>query len=64
MALWPSIETLSQDVGVPYQTVHSWRRRNSIPAIYWDDVAKTAKKRGIPGITTDLLRKIYSARRN
>lgn len=57
IASWPRpfLRTFSEDVGVPYGTAQIWRHRNSIPADCWDDVVEAAVRRGIKGVTLELL---------
>lgn len=52
---WPSAGDLSRDLDVPYQTVRAWRNRGSIPPSYWRDVIRSAERRGIVGVTPEVL---------
>jgi hypothetical protein len=52
---WPSDADLGRDLGVPYPTISAWKQRDSIPATYWRDIIRAARKRGHPEITADLL---------
>lgn len=47
---------LVASLGLPYQTVAGWKRRNSIPTDYWPDVIRAAGSAGIDLSETDLLR--------
>lgn len=49
--LWPSPSVLNTDIGVRYNYVNIWKRRDSIPPQYWPAVIKSAKARGIKGVT-------------
>lgn len=40
---WPSRAVIARDVDVPYETVVSWARRNSVPARYWRPLVRSAK---------------------
>ena len=57
IACWPRpfLRTFSDDVGVSYGTAQIWKHRNSIPADCWDDVVEAATKRGIEGVTLEIL---------
>jgi hypothetical protein len=52
---WPSDADLGRDIGMPYSTVSAWKQRGSIPAAYWRDIIRAARRRGHPEITADLL---------
>jgi hypothetical protein len=52
---WPSDAELGRDLGVPYPTISAWKQRGSIPAAYWRDIIRAARKRGHLEITADLL---------
>ncbi|WP_366656586.1 carph-isopro domain-containing protein [Fodinicurvata sp. EGI_FJ10296] len=45
--LWPSAADLARDIGVPYQTVAAWRRRNSIPPRHWQSIISAGSRRGV-----------------
>lgn len=49
MKLWkkPALKNFSRDLDIPYSTVKTWSSRKSIPAKYWMNVIKMARKRGI-----------------
>lgn len=53
--LWPSAESLGGDIGVGGGTVRKWKSRNSIPGSFWLPIITAAAKRGIEGLTLDLL---------
>jgi hypothetical protein len=55
---WPSLTTYASDIGVRYGTAQVMRYRGSIPARYWKRVVAAASKRGIEGVTLDLLASI------
>lgn len=55
IAMWPSAETLSEDLGLKYRShARIMKLRNSIPEIYWPFVLQAARRRGIP-LTQDML---------
>jgi hypothetical protein len=62
--LWPSIGAFAADVGVPYETANSWKKRNSIPAKNWPGVIAAAQKRGFEEITAERLIELARARAN
>lgn len=52
---WTGLGILGRDLGVPYDTVASWKRRNSIPAAYWPAIVLSAATRGIDGVDSQTL---------
>jgi hypothetical protein len=54
-SLWPTDADLGRDVGMPYPAVSAWKQRGSIPAAYWRDIIRAARRRGHPEITAELL---------
>lgn len=67
IALWATAEELAADLdiggGSPGGTVRAWKRRNSIPAEYWLPLVFAAQKRGIPGVSLEVLAQIASNNR-
>lgn len=59
---WPSIGAYADDMGLKYVTAQMQRYRDSIPATYWPAVVKVAKKRGISGVTLELLASLAADR--
>jgi hypothetical protein len=55
---WPSLTTYAEDIGVRYGTAQVMRYRGSIPARYWKRVVAAAARRGIDGVSLDLLASI------
>jgi hypothetical protein len=53
---------LQADIGVKAGLPSVWKHRNSVPARYWPRLVTAAEKRGIPGITFDLLESLSDAR--
>ncbi len=60
--MWPSIGAFAADVGVPYETANSWKKRNSIPAKNWPEVIAAAGRGGFPDVTFERLAKLARAR--
>ena len=44
--IWPTVKEMSDDLGLPYTTVHSWKDRGRIPADYDFELIEAAKNRG------------------
>lgn len=44
--IWPTMAELAADLGLPYQTVASWKARGRIPAHYDGEIIEAAKRRG------------------
>lgn len=62
-SLWPTDADLGREIGMPYPTVAAWKQRGSIPAAYWRDIIRAARKRGHPEITADLLVDLHARKR-
>lgn len=60
IGLWPSNDDLALDIDEKPGTVRKWRQRNSIPADKWLSVVRAARRRGLAGVTLELLAKIAS----
>lgn len=58
--LWPTDADLGRDIGISYPTVSAWKQRGSIPASYWRDIVRAARRRGINQVTADLLAEIHA----
>lgn len=54
ISLWPSIQTLADEIGEKTFTVEKWRTRNSVPSHAWKRLLTKAQKRKLP-VTADLL---------
>jgi len=54
IAAWPSAAAFADDLGVLDVTARAWKVRG-IPAAYWVDVVNAAQRRGIEGVTYELL---------
>jgi hypothetical protein len=55
-----NLSDLSKELGVPYATVSSWRRRDSIPSGWFDRIVDAARSQAIRRITLSRLRAIES----
>ena len=55
---WPSLTAYAGDIGVRYGTAQVMRYRGSIPAKYWKRVVAAAARRGIDGVSLELLASI------
>jgi hypothetical protein len=53
--LWPRALDLALDLGISPPRISDWKNRNSIPAAYWRDLIRAARKRGISEVTAELL---------
>jgi len=58
---WKSMAGLSRDLDLPYFTIASWRRRDSVPQIYWEALEAAAIQRGMRGITYAVCRDLAAA---
>lgn len=61
-AVWPATADLGRDLGVPYPTVSAWKQRGSIPAEYWRDVVRAARRRGHLEVTAEALAELHARR--
>jgi hypothetical protein len=58
---WPrdggrtSIATFAADIRVPYLNAAMMRQRNSVSSDHWPRIVAAAKRRGLKGITLELL---------
>lgn len=55
LALWPRISDAAQDLGMPYERVAQWAKRDSIPAEYWPEVINAAAARGFKYVSLPIL---------
>jgi hypothetical protein len=64
IGLWPKpfLSNFAADIGVPYVTANMMRQRNSIAARYWASIVEAAEKRGIEGVTIELLAELARQR--
>jgi len=60
LGLWPSRSELAADLAEKYVTVSAWGARNSIPADRWMEMVASAKRRGIKGVTFDVLARLHA----
>lgn len=61
IALWPSTNALAEDLSAEGDAVRKWKARRSIPAEYWTAVVRSAKRRGIRGVTLKRLAVLCAA---
>jgi len=62
IAEWETLEAFRASVGVPYQRARKWRDRDSIPPAYWPKVVSACRKKGLKGVTSDVLSRMYADR--
>ncbi len=60
---WPSAAELARDLGISEIRTRAWRNREMIPAENWLAVVEAANRRGIEGVTLDLLAGLASQKR-
>jgi hypothetical protein len=53
--LWPSYQTLADDVGASYVTAKQWHVRDRIPSRAWQSLVDAAKQRKYAGVTLETL---------
>lgn len=58
------IATFARDIGVTTEHAAGMRRRDSIPAAHWNEVIYAAERRGIKGVTYELLANLASRRKS
>lgn len=63
IAQWPSLVVFHEDLGVPYPTAAAMKQRGSIGSEHWARVVEAASKRGIEGVTVEMLAKFAEKRR-
>jgi hypothetical protein len=62
--MWPtedgqqSTALIAHELELSYYTVHSWRRRNAIPQIWWDKLEASARAHGVKGVTYSSFKEI------
>jgi len=52
---WPDLPTFAEDLGVKYPAAQVMRHRDSISSSYWRDLVAAAERRGIAGVTLEVL---------
>lgn len=52
---WPSLEDFASDADANPNTAKQWRTRNKIPDDRWHRIVRAASKRGIRGVTPEVL---------
>lgn len=64
IARWPkpSISTFARDIGVAYVTAQQMSQHDRINSRHWKRIVLAARRRGLPGITYDILADIADSR--
>lgn len=57
------VTAVAAALSVPLGTASAWKTRDSIPPEYWETLVAEAVRRGIEGVTLDLLARIAARRR-
>lgn len=57
------MRVLADDLALPYHTVASWLRRDSVDPGHWEAIAAAAKTRKLRGVTYAKFRAVAAARR-
>jgi hypothetical protein len=61
---WPNgTKGFAEDTGMSVEQATSYAKRSSIPAYYWGDIERIAKRRKINGITHDVLKALSPLKR-
>jgi hypothetical protein len=68
IALWPSIADFGEDAGegtlkgepLKANHVHTLKARKHMPSQYWPGIIEGAKRRGIRGVTAELMLEIQT----
>lgn len=55
IALWPSIRSFAEDIGVPRNTAKQMNTRGRIAAHHWQGVVRAAMARGFSDVTIEAL---------
>jgi len=55
LALWPQVSDAAQDLGLKYDRVAQWVKRDSIPAAYWPRIINAAAGRGFKYVSLPIL---------
>lgn len=64
IGLWPepSLTTFAADIGVPVKHASAMKARDSLPDEYRPAVVESANRRGIEGVTYELLTLMHAMR--
>lgn len=62
IGLWPTAESLGDDIGQTGLVVRAWKRRNNIPSEHWASVIRAAASRGLDGVTAEALTDLAARR--
>lgn len=55
LGLWPQISDAAQDLGLKYDAVAQWVKRDSIPVAYWPRLINAAAARGFKFVSLPIL---------
>lgn len=60
LSAWPSNAELAADLDLKRAShCRTMKARKRIPRAYWHDLVDAASRRGIPGVTIDLLKELH-----
>lgn len=59
---WPRLSDAAQDLGLPYDRVAQWAKRDSIPAEYWPAIVAAAARRELAFINLTVLAELAASR--
>jgi hypothetical protein len=62
LALWPSLEAISDDTGASLFAVRKWPQRDRIPSEWWSALVRSAGERGINEVTFEALAEAHARR--
>lgn len=57
------VAEFARDIGVTTEHAASMKRRDSVPAAHWNEVIAGAERRGLDGITLELLADLAARRK-
>lgn len=60
---WPDLQSYAVDIDVTYEAAKQMKRRDSIPDEYWQATVSGALRRGLAGVTLEILASISASRR-
>ncbi|WP_145620213.1 hypothetical protein [Nitrospirillum bahiense] len=63
IAAWPHPSELAADIGVDGGLIASFKHRDRIPDMYWEDLVAAAQRRGYSWITLEYLASLAAMKR-
>jgi hypothetical protein len=63
LGAWPSLNSVAGDLGQRPGTVRMWKARDVIPPEFWEDLVAASIRRGIAGVTLELLARLAARNR-